>query len=98
MPRFARSKLIDTSALVDGRIEVLVKSGILEGQLLITSFVLNEMQVTLQLDHNLHRFVLTSGGPQALADSASTERRQRGRRGLDVLQVTLPAPDPAPSP
>ncbi|MCS7224152.1 MAG: TRAM domain-containing protein [Armatimonadetes bacterium] len=37
-------KLVDTSVIIDGRLADVVKSGFLEGRLVIPSFVLNELQ------------------------------------------------------
>lgn len=59
-------KLVDTSALIDGRIYKLAESGILEGELLIPKFVLGELQ--------------------HIADSTDPLRRDKGRRGLEVLK------------
>jgi uncharacterized protein YacL len=58
-------KILDTSAIIDGRIADLCQTGFLEGILIIPSFVLNELQ--------------------KIADSADSLRRNRGRRGLDLL-------------
>lgn len=58
-------KILDTSAIIDGRIADLCKTGFLEGILIIPNFVLNELQ--------------------KIADSADSLRRNRGRRGLDLL-------------
>jgi uncharacterized protein YacL len=38
------SKVIDTSCIIDGRIEQLLKTGFLEGQIIIPKFVLQELQ------------------------------------------------------
>ena len=38
------SKVIDTSCIIDGRIEQLLKTGFLEGQILVPKFVLQELQ------------------------------------------------------
>jgi uncharacterized protein YacL len=59
-------KILDTSAIIDGRISDVVETGFLEGTLLVPEFVLRELQV--------------------VADSSDSSRRQRGRRGLDMLQ------------
>ncbi len=59
-------KLVDTSALIDGRIVKLAESGILEGELLIPKFVLGELQ--------------------HIADSTDPLRREKGRRGLEMLR------------
>jgi uncharacterized protein YacL len=61
----ARSVLLDTSVIIDGRIADIAATGFLPGQMLVPSFVLNELQ--------------------HIADSADGLRRQRGRRGLDIL-------------
>ena len=59
-------KILDTSAIIDGRIADVVETGFLEGTLLVPEFVLRELQM--------------------VADSSDSGRRQRGRRGLDILQ------------
>jgi uncharacterized protein YacL len=57
--------VVDTSAIIDGRIAEIVESGFLYGTLLVPRFVLEELQ--------------------HIADSSDTLRRNRGRRGLDIL-------------
>lgn len=64
-PNNARTILLDTSVIIDGRIADIASTGFLYGTLLIPRFVLNELQY--------------------IADSADALRRQRGRRGMDVL-------------
>jgi len=61
----SRTILLDTSVIIDGRIADIARTGFLPGSLLITRFVLNELQY--------------------IADSADSLRRQRGRRGMEVL-------------
>lgn len=61
----ATPKLLDTSAIIDGRVADIVLSGFLEGPLLVPRSVLNELQ--------------------RIADSSDLLRRNRGRRGLDIL-------------
>lgn len=63
--RGVAAKVVDTSALVDGRLLDVCRSGFLEGTLVLPQMVLHELQ--------------------GLADSGDEDRRQRGRRGLDVL-------------
>jgi len=58
-------KILDTSVIIDGRIADIVKTGFLEGILLIPSFVLEELR--------------------HIADSSDLLKRNRGRRGLDIL-------------
>ena len=57
--------VVDTSAIIDGRITDLCKTRFLEGHLIVPRFILRELQ--------------------AVADSSDPVKRQRGRRGLDVL-------------
>ncbi|WP_446744687.1 PIN domain-containing protein [Silvibacterium acidisoli] len=59
-------KILDTSAIIDGRIADMAETGFLDGALVIPEFVLRELQM--------------------VADSQDGSKRQRGRRGLDVLQ------------
>lgn len=57
--------IVDTSAIIDGRIADIGAAGFISGSLIIPRFVLNE----------LHH----------IADSYDPVRRNRGRRGLEVL-------------
>jgi uncharacterized protein YacL len=76
--------VVDTSAIIDGRIADIVDSGFLYHRLVIPHFVLDELQ--------------------GIADSSDTQRRSRGRRGLEILNrlqkdgptpVEIVADDPA---
>jgi uncharacterized protein YacL len=58
-------KVLDTSVIIDGRIADIVKTGFLEGPLVIPGFVLEELR--------------------HIADSSDVLKRNRGRRGLDIL-------------
>jgi uncharacterized protein YacL len=58
--------LLDTSAVVDGRIVEVCLSGFVGGPLLVPHFVLDELQ--------------------QLSDSSDPMKRQRGRRGLSMLE------------
>ncbi|MCL0052250.1 TRAM domain-containing protein [Peptococcaceae bacterium] len=58
-------KILDTSAIIDGRVVELCESGFLEGTLVVPSFVVNELRY--------------------IADSSDILKRNRGRRGLDIL-------------
>jgi len=58
--------LVDTSAIIDGRIADISQTGFIPGALAVPRFVLEELQ--------------------HIADSADSMRRNRGRRGLEVLQ------------
>jgi len=60
-----RPYLLDTSSIIDGRIADVIETRIIDSELIIPSFVLQELQ--------------------DIADSSDKLRRNRGRRGLDVL-------------
>lgn len=62
-----RPKIVDTSTIIDGRIIDILKTGFLEGNLIIPIFVIEELQ--------------------HIADSDNYLRRQKGRRGLDILKA-----------
>lgn len=66
-PKFSDNSIIllDTSALIDGRIESICRARWLTQGLVIPSFVLRELQ--------------------GIADSTDLKKRERGRRGLKVL-------------
>ena len=57
--------LLDTSAIIDGRIADISHAGFLRGTLVIPRFILDELR--------------------HIADSSDALRRNRGRRGLDML-------------
>lgn len=61
----ARTILMDTSVIIDGRIADIARTGFINGTLVVPRFVLNELQY--------------------VADSADGLRRQRGRRGMEIL-------------
>lgn len=58
-------KILDTSVIIDGRIADIMRTGFIEGNIVIPEFVL------LELQH--------------IADSSDSLKRNRGRRGLDIL-------------
>ncbi|MDR1604028.1 MAG: PIN/TRAM domain-containing protein [Gracilibacteraceae bacterium] len=58
-------KILDTSVIIDGRIADIVKTGFMDGVLLVPAFVLDELR--------------------HVADSSDLLKRNRGRRGLDIL-------------
>lgn len=62
---FAKPKILDTSVIIDGRILDILKTGLIEGKILIPTFVLEELR--------------------HIADSSDGLKRNRGRRGLDIL-------------
>ena len=57
--------VVDTSAIIDGRVADIADAGFLYGRLVISRAVLDEIQ--------------------RIADSSDTLRRNRGRRGLEIL-------------
>ena len=57
--------LVDTSAIIDGRIADISQTGFVSGTLVVPRFVLEELQ--------------------HIADSSDALRRNRGRRGLEIL-------------
>jgi uncharacterized protein YacL len=57
--------VVDTSAIIDGRIADIAEAGFLYGRLVISRAVLDELQ--------------------RIADNSDTLRRNRGRRGLEIL-------------
>ena len=59
--------VIDTSAVIDGRIVDVARTGFILGQLVVPRFVLDELQ--------------------RIADSPDALRRNRGRRGLEMLSA-----------
>ena len=59
-------KILDTSVIIDGRILEIMKTGFLEGPIVIPEFVLVELR--------------------HIADSSDGLKRNRGRRGLDILK------------
>lgn len=62
---FAKPKILDTSVIIDGRILDILKTGLVEGKIVIPTFVLEELR--------------------HIADSSDALKRNRGRRGLDIL-------------
>ena len=67
--------VVDSSAIIDGRIAEIVESGFLFGTLIVPRFVLDEIQ--------------------HIADSPDALRRNRGRRGLEILaRMQKDAPTP----
>jgi uncharacterized protein YacL len=60
-------KVLDTSVIIDGRIADICRSGFIDGELIVPSFVLEELR--------------------HIADSPEALKRNRGRRGLDVLNM-----------
>lgn len=61
----ATPKILDTSVIIDGRIVDILRTGFIEGKIVIPVFVLDELR--------------------HIADSSDGLKRNRGRRGLDIL-------------
>lgn len=51
----ARPKLLDTSVIIDGRIEVVCRAGFLEGEILAPQFVLDELQTIADCSDPIRR-------------------------------------------
>jgi len=51
----ARDKVLDTSVIIDGRLADIVRTGFVEGRLLIPSFVLRELQMIADSEDELRR-------------------------------------------
>ena len=60
-----RPLVLDTSVIIDGRITDIAETGIIESEMVVPRFVLQELQT--------------------VADSGDKLKRNRGRRGLDML-------------
>lgn len=63
----ADAVILDTSAIIDGRIFDVLKTSFVEARLVVPRFVLKELQT--------------------IADSSDAIKRQRGRRGLEILHA-----------
>ena len=61
----ASPKILDTSVIIDGRILDIIETDFIEGELVVSEFVLEELQ--------------------HIADSPDDLKRERGRRGLDII-------------
>jgi uncharacterized protein YacL len=53
--RAAKTKVIDTSCIIDGRIEDLLQTGFLEGQLLVPQFIVRELQLLADAANDMKR-------------------------------------------
>ena len=62
----ARPLVMDTSAIIDGRIADLYRSKLFDAPMIVPRFVINELQL--------------------ISDSSDKLKRNRGRRGLDILK------------
>ena len=63
--RRATPNIVDTSAIIDGRILDIIRCGFIDGDILIPQGVINELQV--------------------IADAKDSVKREKGQRGLDIL-------------
>lgn len=64
--RVGSTLIVDTSAIIDGRVLDIAQTGFITGLVLIPNFVLLELQ--------------------QVADSKSSEKRARGRRGFEIVE------------
>ncbi|MCR4723555.1 MAG: TRAM domain-containing protein [Eubacteriales bacterium] len=60
-------KILDTSVIIDGKIYDILKTGFIDGPIVISTLVIEELQY--------------------IADSSDALKRNRGRRGLDILNL-----------
>ena len=65
--------ILDTSVIIDGRIQDVCQTRFMTGRIVVPRFVLEELHT--------------------LADSADTIKRQKGRRGLDILASIQKIPE-----
>jgi uncharacterized protein YacL/cell division protein FtsL len=63
----SKPKVLDTSVLIDGRVQEVAATGFLDGSLVVTNSVLRELQT--------------------LADSSDGRKRDKGRRGLELVRT-----------
>lgn len=54
LPR-ARDKVLDTSVIIDGRLADIIRTGFVEGRLIVPSFILNELQMIAGSEDELRR-------------------------------------------
>jgi len=59
-------RILDTSVIIDGRIEDMISAGFMPGSIMVPTFVIDELQM--------------------LADSSDSFKRNKGRRGLTILE------------
>jgi len=52
---YARDKVLDTNVIIDGRLAEIVRTGFIEGRLIIPSFVLKELQTIADSEDELRR-------------------------------------------
>ncbi len=71
--KYTNPKILDTSVIIDGRIQKVIKSGFLEGDIIVCDLVLNELR--------------------HIADEGQVSKRERGRRGLDIIKEIQEACD-----
>ncbi len=65
--------ILDTSAIIDGRIADIAKTKFFEARMIVPRFVLQELQ--------------------KISDSEDSLKRQRGRRGMEILRTMQKEPD-----
>lgn len=65
--KYQNPKILDTSVVIDGRILEILRSGFLEGTMIISDLILHELR--------------------HIADASEYNKRNRGRRGLDILKI-----------
>lgn len=96
MPNFGRACLLDTSAIIDGRIAAVVRSGFLDSVLIVPRFVLNELQLLADSSDDMKRMrgrrgldLLNEMQKDPLISIEITSDDVSGVRGVDQKLVGL---------
>ena len=96
MPSFGRACLVDTSAIIDGRITAVVRSGFLDSVLIVPRFVLNELQLLADSSDDMKRMrgrrgldILNEMQKDELISIDITNDDVVGVRGVDQKLVAL---------
>ncbi|MBC7328510.1 hypothetical protein H5T87_10450 [bacterium] len=88
----ASPKIIDTSVIIDGRIKDVLKSGFVEGQIVIPSFIIEELQTISDSDDPLKRMRGRRG-----FEMLNELRKEMGERIVVVDDPEIPRFEPMDS-
>lgn len=83
-----RRYLLDTSAIIDGRIALVSETGFLEGKLLVPRFVLNELQTLADSSDDMRR----GKGRRGL--EILNEMQKDGKMDVEVIDTELNSSEP----
>jgi uncharacterized protein YacL len=96
LPTFGRACLVDTSAIIDGRISAVMHSGFLDSVLIVPRFVLNELQLLADSSDDMKRMrgrrgldLLNEMQKDPLVTIEITSDDVSGVRGVDQKLVAL---------